>query len=74
MCLINGLQLHLSVIVERGNAHMLTNKANNIALYLRIDIKCKKKKKKGVERGKYFKILSSRSFNILKSFSGHEVT
>jgi len=46
MCLINGLQLHLSVIVEGGNAHMLTNKANNIALYLRIDIKCKKKKKK----------------------------
>jgi len=74
MCLINGLQLHLSVIVERGNAHMLmlTNKANNIAFYLRIDIKCRKKK--GVERGKYFKILSSPSFNILKSFSGHEVT
>lgn len=41
MCLINGLQLHLSVVDERGNAHMLTNKANSTASYLRIDMKCK---------------------------------
>lgn len=41
MCLINGHHLHLSVIDERGNAHMITNKANNVILYLIIDMKSK---------------------------------